>query len=224
MKKSTLVAAVALAGLLNFPAFAKEKEVAPGPTPVYAPFSLSLSGGVSLPSSDVQKSAPSGIIGIGAGYQPQQYLSFQLDLQKGWLREGARSETGKMHYTNSYLYAALLARLFPFNFAGTPKNRNFKNHLYAGLGISLIKSNVDAEPMPAGLGYNNYQGIDILIPLEIGALIPLWQSGQQRLDLNVNLRQHLSFSDNLDGYAPSTPANKHKDTYGQLTIGLVYGL
>jgi hypothetical protein len=215
--------AIAFSGLTHYAAFSQEREMIATPGPAYAPFSLSLSGGVNLPATDVQKSTPSGIIGIGASYQPQPYLSLQLDLQKGWLKEGKESEAGTMRYTNSYLYAAVLARLFPFNFVDTPNNRSFKSHIYVGLGLALIKSDVDARPLAPSFGYENYQGAAMLIPVEIGGLLPLWHRGQQRLGLNINLRQHFSFSDQLDGYEPITPANKHKDTYGQLTIGLAYG-
>ena len=63
-----------------------------------------------------------------------------------------------------------------------------------------------------------------MIPYELGYTLPIYtlEKDKGQLSVNVNYRNHISFSDKLDGYVPTVDANKSNDVFNQLTFGVLY--
>lgn len=190
--------------------------------------SLSVEGGFTFPFTDVQKPQFGKVVGVGLSYSPLSYIQIVGNLQKGYLTEGRQTpDFHFMNYRNSYYYAALMGRLSPLKIFKRPDEGIVKYlDAYGGLGVALIKSNVHTGNYNEQvLGkIDNYTGTDLLIPYEIGYSLPLFTfpKSKYELSININYRNHFSFSDKLDGYVPEVAANKSNDMFTQFTFGVVY--
>jgi hypothetical protein len=197
-------------------------------------FGVSVGGGYTFSHTDFKwtKTIPSPVFYAGIHYFSLNFLSINLDFQKGLLKGGAalnaadKTETG---FENSYFAGAITFRFFPIALAGDDAKADglvkALATLYGGTGVGLLFNNVDANNIP-NLTFGSQKDISLsnmFIPLEIGANIPVAKIGAGgQLMINVNFRTNLCFSDKIDGYEPTLDANKHNDAFSTLTGGVVY--
>jgi hypothetical protein len=197
-------------------------------------FGVSLGGGYTFSHTDFKwtKTVPSPVFCLGIHYFSLNFLSVNLDIQKGLLKGGAslsdadQKETG---FENNYFAAALTFRFFPVGLAaeGAELDGFVKalSTLYGGTGVGFLYNNVEANTITSTI-YGSQKELslnNLFIPLELGVNIPVARVGKEaRLLVNINLRTNLCFSDKLDGYEPTLEANQHNDAFSTLTGGLVY--
>lgn len=190
-------------------------------------YNIFAEAGYNRPYTDVNSPQNGKVVGIGVSYSPISYVQIAASFQIGRLKEGkAKKPYPLMNYYNKYSYISAVARLAPLKIFKRP-DEGFVKFLdtYVGMGAALIFSNVNAAPIKeANYGYiDNYKGAGFLIPFEIGYTLPVYTlKNKQQFALNVNYRNHISFTDKLDGYKPIVDANKKNDLYNQLTFGVVY--
>lgn len=193
-------------------------------------FALSVNAGLIFSYTDVKPAKSAPVFGIGAGYFAAPYLHLNLDLQKGWLKGGESVSDGLhlMGSDNSFIAAVLTARFLPLGLINNKDHNealNIFSGLYCGIGLGFIsnsvKSNSISSPDYGALG--NYSGASAMLPIEAGIDIPVAKlSGNKRLLVNLNYRVNLCFSDKIDGYVPTVPANEKNDAFNALTAGLVF--
>ena len=124
-------------------------------------------------------------------------------------------------------YTSLMGRLAPLKIFKRP-DEGFVKFLdgYCGIGMALIFNNVKTgvENSIYYGKYDHYKGASFLIPYEIGYTLPIYtlEKDKSQISVNVNYRNHISFSDKLDGYVPKVEANKSNDVFNQLTFGVLY--
>lgn len=197
-------------------------------------FGVSVGGGYTFSHTDFKwtKTIPSPVFCAGVHYFSLDFLSLNLDFQKGMLKGGAaldgadKTQTG---FENSYFAGAFTIRFFPIALAGDGAKSDglvkALSSLYGGTGVGFLFNNVEANNIPnAVFGSQNDLSLNnMFLPLEIGANIPVARIGSEgRLMVNINFRTNLCFSDKIDGYEPTLDANKHNDAFSTLTGGLVY--
>jgi len=185
-------------------------------------------GGFNIPFTDVQDPQPGRVFGMGASFSPLSYIQIAFNVQNGKLIEGRRQKPySDMNYSNSYAYTALIGRISPFKIFKRP-DEGIVKYLdgYCGFGLGLIFNHVSTGSVDAASygKLNNYNGIAFLLPYEIGYTLPVYtfSKDKREISLNVNYRNHVSFSDKLDGYVPTVEVNKSNDIFNQLTFGIVY--
>jgi hypothetical protein len=198
--------------------------------PAQPRFGLSVNAGLIFSYTDVKPSKSAPVFGIGAGYFAAPYLHLHIDLQKGWLKGGEPVNDGLhlMGSDNSFIAATLTARFLPLGLLSSKDHNEalrIFSGLYAGTGLGFIsnsvKSNSISSPDYGALG--KYSGASAMLPIEAGIDIPVARlSGNKRLMINLNYRVNLCFSDKIDGYVPTVPANKKNDAFNALTAGLVF--
>lgn len=191
-------------------------------------YAVFLEGGFNSPYTDVQKPGPGAIFGIGGSYSPISYVNLVFQIQKGNLTEGRKSiPYAPLNYNNSYVYSSIMGRLAPLKIFKRP-DEGFVKFLdgYCGLGMALmfnnVKTGVDSSPSLGKI--DHYKGVAFIIPYELGYTLPVYTLAKDKsqISVNINYRNHFSFSDKLDGYVPNVASNKSNDVFNQLTFGILY--
>jgi hypothetical protein len=191
-------------------------------------FSVGLDGGLTFPYTDIKGTTPAPVFGGSLSYQPLSFLRLTGELQLGWLKGAENDNEINLNFKNRYYYAALTGQLFPFKIRKYPTGPlpKFLDYIFVGTGLAVTKNSAKAIKVNNKRGDVTYayNGLAVLIPAEIGINIPVYTipKRQQIITLDLDLRQHFSFSDQLDGYQPNLAANKKMDVYNQVTIGLSY--
>lgn len=194
---------------------------------------ISAGGGYTFSHTDFEwtKTIPSPAFELGIHYFSLDFLSVNLDVQKGLLKGGASlSDAGntKTGFENNYIAACLSFRFFPIALAGDNIELDgilkALSTIYGGTGVGYLYNDVKANNIPSAVfgSKTRYTGSNIFIPLELGSNFPVANIGRGKLMVNVNLRIGLCFSDMIDGYEPTLDANHHNDAFSTLTGGLVY--
>lgn len=198
-------------------------------------FKVGIDIGITQPFTDVQQPGTGLLLAAHGGFIPYRFLEFDVVVQKGKLQEGIKNKAKNgMSYKNDFVSAGINLKFIPFQLM-RQENQKLNKYLniYAGIGISGIFSNVHsskAESQNAGqIPY--YQGLDLLIPLELGYTFPLYtyynipvytEVHERHILFQVSYKYNLTNTDKLDGYMPIVNSNKNNDGLMQITFGIVY--
>lgn len=195
-------------------------------------FGVSAGGGYTFSHTDFEwtRTVPSPVACIGVHYFSLDFLSVNLDFQKGMMKGGAPlkdEESVKTGFENRYFALCLSFRFFPLALpesVGDDKVLKALSSFYVGTGLGYLNNDVRANHILSQTygSQPRYQGSNLFIPLEFGVCFPVAKIRTGKLMVHVNLRTALCFSDYLDGYVPTVEANKHNDAFSTLTGGLVY--
>lgn len=191
-----------------------------------ASYAVIINGGATFSQGDIKPMRVGTLLGAGFGYKALHYLDFNLNIQKGEIKAGLHTQDNQPQYSNNYYSIAFNLRFYPIAIIEKKERDNIITilaGLYAGTGIGYIKSNtlsnrnVNQDWGPMG----RYTGADLYVPLEVGFLFPVarLQKGNQ-LFLNANYCLNLCFSDEIDGYVPTVSANKWRDAFSVLSLGI----
>ncbi|HET8572984.1 MAG TPA: hypothetical protein VFL76_03850 [Edaphocola sp.] len=191
-------------------------------------FHIDISGGLTLPFSDVDHLRPEPAFDVMGGYNFSYGLSVQASLTKGWMNAGEKNEEDR-YFLNNYWSENFIIRFNPM--AIWRPQVNSAPNFYLGTGIALVQSYTTAQYRPGKAGgyKGNYDGNDLFIPAEAGINIPVAEINNrsdrpysQFLDLNINYRYYFGFTDSMDGYSPLARYNKHNDSFSIFSVGLSY--
>lgn len=207
--------------------------------PYPAVFSIAVNGGTTFSFMDVKESKKAPVFGIGLQYLPAPWIGINIDGQYGSLKAGDKTnaELSNMEFKNDYLYGSLTGRFYPLRLLGSKTdpvvkgNVKYLGGLYGGVGLGFIVNKVEAfnSPAPAAGYIPDADGLQLVLPLEVGYSLPLGRLDQSQgawykslLALNINYRHNFGFSEKMDGYNPTGASNKGKDAFSTLTVGLSY--
>lgn len=196
------------------------------PKPKYGVF---INGGVTFPYTDVKSpNHTSYVFGVEGQYRPVYFLDVLVDFQLGELKAGDTKSDKNLYFKNQIFNAVLLARFYPLKFMNNiplSSPMYYVSGLYAGVGVGMVRSKVEANLMtdPDFEYIGNYTGSDVLLPVDIGATIPIAQlPKQQQISINVDYRFNFTLGDKLDGYASPRNVNHNNDVFNTLTVGIGY--
>jgi hypothetical protein len=201
------------------------------PSPGTDQIGISAGGGYTFTHTDFQHSntIPSPVFSIGVHYFSLQFLEISLDAQVGLLKGGSSDfrENVRTGFENKYWASCLSFRFFPVGLVENNSHDKVISALstfYFGTGLGYLKSNTTANPIPIHEygSMVSYKGSDFFVPLELGLNIPLIKHKKNLFLLNLNLRNSLCLSDEIDGYVPTVEANKFNDAFSTLTTGVIY--
>lgn len=198
-------------------------------------YKVGIDAGITQPFTDVQQPENGLLLAVSGGYIPYRFLEFDAVIQKGKLQEGVHSKAKSgMRYKNDFLSAGINFKFFPFHLM-RQENQKIQQYLnlYAGIGVNGIFSNVRSAQVedPDAGRISHYQGLNLLVPLELGYTLPLYtyynipvytEVHEKHILFQISYKYNLTNTDKLDGYIPISEYNKSNDGFMQITFGIVY--
>jgi len=196
-------------------------------------FSVGIGYGVAKLYGDFYGKPQTGIPWGDINYNITPYLSAGIQGQAGKLITGGLNVTTKangFYTTNTYQSAAANVRLSLGAFlVNQPESvvLDLISGIYGGAGIGIMNNTITISER-GGLNetYLLHGAVKTVphtanIPLNVGIDVNVPQIlGYNGLQVNVNYQYNFCQSDNVDGYDPQVPFNKHNDVYTYISAGL----
>ena len=190
--------------------------------------SVGIFGGITSSHTDATPDKTAEIYGITAQYDPIRFAGLKLTLAKGTLTAGEGNSTD-MHYTNKFLQADLMLKFMPIRIFESNLSKypayHYVSNIYVAGGAGIMRSNTEINYLSSNVFHfqGNYQGTDVLFPVEAGIEIPIYPASKKGgVSLNLGYRTLYFLTDKMDGYDPNLPSNKSKDRYNAFIAGLNY--
>lgn len=204
---------------------------------------LGITGGGNLSNNDFGLSGNGTQYGAFANFAPVRFLHLNIDFNVGQLKGGPMQlldkETYKsVSFNTEFTQIAGIVRFLPLRIFMWDKMDPLADrftYLYFGLGYGNISTNTEATLMkdPYFGSMPSLKESNSVFIQEVGMDISLLKIGnrkndyyskisKQELFLNINYRFNKISSDNIDGFNPPLPSNKHNDVYSSYSLGLMY--
>ncbi len=194
-------------------------------------FTFRLGGGLTFSQGDIKPMRVSHAFQFGTSYSLLSYLDLNLGIQKGTIKAGSGViEPPEPEYYNHYFTASVNLHFFPLSLVEKTDRDNILSvlsRLYLGTGVGYIHSDVvsrvNVDPDWGSMG--KYNGGDLYVPLDVGFSQPIINMRHNRqVLLYANYCLHLCFSDEIDGYVPRVNANKWRDAFSVISVGIGFRL
>ncbi len=227
--KLRYISTIVLAMLVTYSANCQIKYI----PPTAHSFSIGIGYGVAKLYGDFYGKPQTAIPWADVNYNITPYLCAGIQLQAGKLVTGGLDVTNKangFYTTNTYQSAAANVRLSLGAFlVNQPQSvvLDIISGIYGGAGIGIMNNTI--KPSERGgldqtallRGAVKTDAHTANIPVNVGIDVNVPQIlGYNGLQVNVNYQYNYCQSDNIDGYDPQVPFNKHYDTYTYISAGL----
>lgn len=177
--------------------------------------------------TDVTEADINADFGAGVQYNLNDFTFGNLEYSMGRLSR-KELDVNEFAFTNKYNRVSATANVALGQFL-KPDFRvahYFLYNIYAGTGVGFIMSNISE---PNALSHNKYggityQGTDVTLPVNLGFnfKISSYLYPDSPVTINVNMQHNFTFTEMLDGYDTSFAANRYKDAFSSLSVGLKY--
>lgn len=204
---------------------------------------LGLTAGGNQSNNDFGLSGNGMQYGAFLNFAPVRFLHLNIDFSMGQLKGGPleMSDMGKyknVSFNTDFTQIAGIVRFLPLRIFMWDKMDPIADrftYLYFGLGYGNITTNTEATLMkdPDFGSMPSLKESNGVFIQEVGMDVSLFKLGNRKNDyyskiskqeifLNLNYRFNKIGSDNIDGFNPKVPSNKHNDVYSSYSVGLMY--
>ncbi len=188
-------------------------------------FGIYALGGVTIPYTDVVLDKRFGYsFGVQGLYKATYFLDVLFNINAG--KMGA--ESYKMEFENNVITSSLVAHLAPFKFIKEIPHKSplyYLSTFYVGAGVGMVKSKTTATIFsdPDFDYVGNYQGFNVMLPLDVGFNLPLFEMENNKdISLLFNYQFGFVMGDKIDGYITPKWQNNNNDVINTINIGLGY--